>query len=186
MGKSRISDIFYFLGFQNHCRWWMQPSRRLLPGKKAMTNLDSVLKSRDITFLTKVCLVKAMVFPGVMYGCERWSMKKSEPRRIYAFGLTPENPLDCKEIQPVHPKGNKSWIFIGRTDAEAEAPILQPLDVKNWLIEKGLDAGKDWRQEEKGVTEDEMVWWHPWLNRHKFKGALGVGDGQGGLACCSP
>ena len=107
-----------------------------------MTNPDSILKSRDIALLTNIHLVKAMVFPGVMYGCERWSMKKSEPRRIYAFGLTPENPLDCKEIQPVHPKGNKSWIFIGRTDAEAEIPILWPPDAKNWLIGKTLILGK--------------------------------------------
>ena len=84
------------------------------------------------------------------------------------------------------PKGNQSWIFIGRTDAEAETPLLWPLDVKNWLTGKAPDAGKDWRQEEKGMTEDEMVGWHHWLNGHEFEQALGVGDGQGGLACYSP
>ena len=94
--------------------------------------------------------------------------------------------LDCKEIQPVHPKGNQSWIVIERTDAEAETPILWPLDVKNWLIWKDPDAGKDWRQEEKGMTENEMVGWHRQLNRHEFEQSLGVGDGQGSLACCSP
>ena len=94
--------------------------------------------------------------------------------------------LDCKEIQPVHPKGNQSWIFIGRTDAEAETPILWPLDEKNWLIWKNPDAGKDWRQEEKGMTEDKMVGWHHRLDGHEFEQALGVGDGQGSLACCSP
>ena len=99
---------------------------------------------------------------------------------------TLESPLDCKEIQPVHPKGNQSWIFIGRTDAEAEAPILWPPDEKNWLIGKDPDAGKDWRQEEKGTTEDETVVWHHWLNGHEFEQALGVGDGQGILACHSP
>ena len=100
---------------------------------------------------------------------------------------TLESPLDCKEIQPVHPKGNQSWIFIGRTDAEAETPILWPPDAKNWLIEKDLDAGTDWRrEEEKGTIEDEMVGWHHRLNGHEFKQALGVGDGQGSLACCSP
>ena len=97
-----------------------------------------------------------------------------------------ESPLDCKEIQPVHPKGNQSWIFIGRTDSEAETPILWPPDVKNWLIGKDPDTGKDWRQEEKGKTEDEMVGWHHWLNGHEFEQAPRVGDGQGSLACCSP
>jgi len=99
---------------------------------------------------------------------------------------TPESLLDCKEIQPVHPKGNQSWIFTGRTYAEAEVPILWPPDVKNWLIEKDPDAGKDWRQEEKGTTEDEMVGWHHRLNGHECEQAPRVGDGQGGLACCSP
>ena len=90
------------------------------------------------------------------------------------------------EIQPVNPKGNQSWIFIGRTDAEAEVPILWPPAAKNWLIGKDPDAGKDWRQEEKGMTEDEMVGWHHPLNGHEFEHAPGVGDGQGSLACCSP
>ena len=90
------------------------------------------------------------------------------------------------EIQPVSPKGNQSWIFIGRTDAEAEVPILCPPYVKSQLIGKDPDAGKDWRQEEKGVTEDEMVGWHHWLNRHEFEETLGDSKGQGGLACCSP
>ena len=97
-----------------------------------------------------------------------------------------ESPLDCKEIQPVHPKGNQSWIFIGRTDAKAETPIPWPPDVKNWLIWKDPDAGKDWRWEEKGTTEDEMVGWLHRLNGHEFEWALGVGDGQWGLTCCNP
>ena len=99
---------------------------------------------------------------------------------------TLESSLDCKEIKPVNPKGNQSWIFIGRIDAEAEAPILWPPDVKNWFTGKDSDAGKDWRQEEKGMTEDEVIGWHHWFDRHKFEQALGVGDGQGSLACCSP
>ena len=99
---------------------------------------------------------------------------------------SPENPLDSKEIQPVRPKGNQSWIFIRRTDAEAEIPILWPPDVKNWLIGKYPDAGKDWRQEDKGTTEDEMVGCHPWLDGHEFEQDPEVGDGQGSLACCSP
>ena len=99
---------------------------------------------------------------------------------------TLESPLDCKEIQPVHPKGIQSWIFIGRTDVEAETPILWPPDAKNWLIGKDLDVVKDWRQEEKGMTEDEMAGWNYWLAGHEFEQALGVGNGQGSLACCSP
>ena len=97
-----------------------------------------------------------------------------------------ESPLECKEIQPVHPKGNQSWLFIGRTDAEAETPILWPTDAKNWLIGKDPDVRKDWMWEEKGRTEDEMVGWHHWLNGHEFEQALGVGDEQESLMCCRP
>jgi len=99
---------------------------------------------------------------------------------------TLQSPLDCKGIKPVNPRGNQSWIFIGRTDAEAKAPILWPSDAKNWLTGKDPDGGKDWRQEEKGTTEDEMVGWHHRLNGYEFEPALGVGDGQGSLACYSP
>ena len=154
-------------------------------GKKAMTNLNSTLKNRDITLLTKAHLVKAMVFPAIMYGCESWIIKKVEWQRIDVFKLGCwRRLLDCKEIKPVHPKGNQSWILIGRTDAEA--PIIWPPDEKNWHIGKDPDAEKDWRQEEKGTTEDVMVGWHHQLSGHEFKQALGVGDGQGSLACCSP
>ena len=97
-----------------------------------------------------------------------------------------ESPWDCKEVKPVNSKGNQSWIFTGRTDAEAEAPILRPPNEKNWLTGKDPNAGKEWRQEEKGMTEDEMVEWHHRLNGHEFEQAPGVGDGQGGLVCCSP
>ena len=154
-----------------------------------MTNLDSILKSRDVTLPMKVHLIKAMVFP-VMYGCESWTIKKAEHRRIDAFGLwcwrrllrVPS--LNCKEIQPVHPKRGQFWVFIGRTDVEAETLILWSPDVKSWLIWKDPDAGKDWGQKEKGTTEDEMVGWHHWLDGHGFGWTLGVGDGQGSLACC--
>ena len=146
---------------------------RLLLGRKIMTNLDSILKSRDITLPTKVRLVKAMVLPVVTYGCESWTIKKVEHWRSHAFELwfweDFDSPLDCKEIQPVHLKENQSWIFIGRTDAEAETPTLCPRDVKNWLIWKDPDARKDWRREEKGTTEDKMVEWHHWLNGHEFE-----------------
>ena len=153
-----------------------------------MTNLDSIFKSRDITLPTKVCLVKAMVFPMVMYGCESWTVKKAECRRIDAFELvlekTLQSPLDCKEIQPVHSKGDQSWVFFGRNDAKAETPVLWPPHVKSWLIGKDSDAGRDWGQEEKGTTEDEMAGWDHWLDGREFEWTPGVGDGQGGLACC--
>ena len=134
-----------------------------------------------------------MVFPVVIYGCESWTIKKAEHQRIDGFNWcflvlekTLESPLDCKEIQPVNPKRNQSWIFIGRTDAEAEAPILWPPDAKNWLIGiKNPDDGKDWRQVEKGTTEDEMFGWCHWLNAHVFEQAQGDSEGQGSLACYS-
>ena len=94
--------------------------------------------------------------------------------------------LICMEIQPVHPKGNQSWMFIGRTDVEAETPIFWPPDLKSWLVWKDPDAGKDWGQEEKGMTGDEMVGWHHWRDGQELEKAPGVGDGQGSLACCSP
>ena len=99
---------------------------------------------------------------------------------------TLESPLDCKETQPVHPKGDQSWILIRKTDAEAETPVLWPPDLKNWLIWKDPDAGKDWRQEEKGTTEDKIVGWHHRLDGHEFERTPGVGDGQGSLVCCNP
>ena len=166
--------------------------RCLLLGRKAMTNPESILKSRDITLLTKVHLIKAMVFPVVMYGCEScMEYKESWAPKNHCFWTmvlekTLRNPLDSKEIQPVHPKGNQSWIFIGRTDAQTKAPILWPPDVKSWLIRKDPDAGKDWRQEEKGTTEDEMVGWHHWLNGHEFEQTPGDSEGQRSPPCCRP
>ena len=142
-----------------------------LLGRKAMTNLDSISKSRDITLSTNVHMVKPMIFPVVMYRCESWTIKKGWVPTNWCFWAivlekTLESPLDCKEVKPVNPKGNQSWILIRRIDAETEAPILWPLDGKSWLIRKDPDAGKDWRQEEKGMTKDEMVGWHHWLNGH--------------------
>ena len=145
-------------------------SRHSLLGRKAMTNLDSIVKSRDITLPTKV--------HSQSYGFSSshvwmWELDHKEgwaPMNwcfwIVVLKKTLESPLDCKAIQPVHPKGNQSWIFIGRTDAEA--PILWPPDAKSWLIWKILDVGKDWRQEEKGMTEDDMVRWHHRLNGHEY------------------
>ena len=164
--------------------------RHLLLGRKVMTNLDSIFKSRDITLPTKICLVKAMVFPVVMYGCESWTIKKAENRRIDAFELwcwrrllrvpwtaRRSNQSILKEISP--------GCSLEGLMFEAETPILWPPDEKSWLIWKDPDAGKDWGQEKKGTTEDEMVGWHHRLDGHGFGWTLGVGDGQGGLACCS-
>ena len=148
--------------------------RHFLLGRKAMTNLDSILKCRDITLPTKVRLIKAMVFP-VSHICmwaldykESWALKNWWFWTV-VLEKTLESPLDCKESQPVHRNGNQAWIFIVRTDAEAETPILWPPNVKNWLIWKDPDSGKDWRLEVKGTTEDEMAGWHHRLNGHEFE-----------------
>ena len=147
--------------------------RRLLLGRKVMTNLDSILKSRHY-FVNKgpssqgYGFSNGHVWMWELHCEESWALKN------WCFWTvvlenTLESLLDCKDIQPVHPKGDQSWVFIGRTDAEAETPILWPLDVKNWLIWKDPDAVKDWRQEEKGMTEDEMVEWHHQLNGYEFE-----------------
>ena len=133
-----------------------------------MTNLDSILKSRDITLPTKVRLVKAMVFPVVMYGCESWTVKKAERRSIDAFSLWCWRRL-LRVFQRVLSKGDQSWVFTGRTDAKAETPILWPPHAKSWLIGKDSDAGRDCGQEEKGMTADEMAGWHHRLDGCKFE-----------------
>ena len=148
--------------------------RRLLLGRKVMANLDSILKSRDITLPTKVRLVKGYGFSSSHLWMWELDYKESWVPKNWCFWTvvlekTLESPLDCKKIQPVHPKGSQSWIFIGRTDAEAETPIVWPPDAKSWLIRKDPDAGKDWRREEKGATEDEMVGEHQLLNGHEFE-----------------
>ena len=150
-------------------------------------DLDSILKSRDMT-ANKGPSSQSYGFSSSHVWMWEVDHKESWALKNWCFwtvvlGKTLESPLDCKEIQPVNPQGNQSWIFTGKTDAEVEAPILWPPDVKNWLSGKDPHTGKDWRQEEKGVTEDEMAGWHPWLDGHQ---APGVGDGQEGLACCSP
>ena len=144
--------------------------RWLLFSRKAMTNLDSVLKSRDITLPTKVHIVKAIVFSVVMYGCERWSVKKAENQGINAFQLwcwrrLLRVPWNCREIKPVNLKGNQSWILTGWTDAET--PVFWSPDGMSWLTGKVPDAGKDWGQKEKRVSEDEMAEWHHWCNGHE-------------------
>jgi len=162
--------------------------RYLLLGRKAKKNLDSVLKSRDITLLTKVCIVKAMVFPVVMYGWELDHKEGWAPKnwcfRTVVLEKTLESPLDSKEIKPVNPKGYQPWIFTGKTDAEALSPILWIPDAKRQLTGEKPNAGKDWGQEEKGATEDEIVGYHQWLSGHEFEQTLRDNGGQGSLACC--
>ena len=152
----------------------------LVLGRKVVTNIDSILKSRDITLPRKVSLVKALFFSSSQVWMWELDYKESWVPRNWCFWTvelekTLESLLDCKEIQSVNPKGNQSWIFIGRIEAEAEAPILWPPDVKSQLIRKDPDTGKDWRQE-KAMTEDEMVGWHHQLK--DFEQASGVGEGQ--------
>ena len=165
--------------------------RFLLLGKKAMTNLDSTFKSRDITLPTNVRIVKAMVFSNSHVWMWELDHKEDWMPKNWCFWVVllekiPESPLDSKEIQQVNSKGNQSWIFIGRADAEAETPILWPPDAKSQFIRKDIDAGKDWKQEEKGTTEDEIVGWHHRLDGREFEQASGVGERQGSLECCSP
>ena len=136
------------------------------------------------------CHVKAMVFPVVMYGCELDHKEGWVPKNWCFWTVMWEKALeslsDCQEIKPVNLKGNQPWIFTGRTDAEAEAPVAWPPDAKSWLIGKDPDAGNDWRQEEKGMTEDKMVGWHHRLNGHEFEKTPGDSEGQGSLVCYSP
>ena len=142
----------------------------LLLGSKTMTNQDSILKSKGITLQAKICIVKTMVFPVVMYRCESWTSKNIVHWRIDAFELCCWRiPYTERSNLSILKEINIHWIFIGRTDTEAEVPILWPPDVNSQLTGKDPDAGKDWRQEEKGMTKDEMVGWQNWLNGHKFE-----------------
>ena len=164
--------------------------RCLLLGRKAMTNLDSLLKSRDITLPTKICLVKAMVFPVVMYGCENWTIKKAESWRIDAFKLWCWRRL--LKVPWTARRSNQSVLKEISFEYSFEGLMLKlklilwPPDAKNQLIGKDPSSRKDWRQEEERMTEDEMVEWHHQHDGHEFEQALGVDDGQGSLTCCSP
>ena len=191
-GNSGNSVRLYFWGSKitadgdcNH-----KIKRHLLLGRKVMTNLDSILKSRDITLSTKICLVKAMVFPVVMYGCESWTIKKAEHRRIDAFGL-----WCCRRLFRVlwtARRSNQSILKEISPDCLLEELMLKlKLQYFGNLMQKtgsfkDPDSGKDWRWEGKGTTKDEMVRWHHWLNGHESEQALGVGDWQGSLTSCSP
>ena len=159
-----IVGDFIFLGSKITADgdWRLDIKRTLLLGRKAMTNLDSILKSRDITLPTKAHLSQNYVFSSSHVWMWEWDYKESWALKNWCFlpvvlEETLEAPLDCKEIKPVNPKGNKSWIFIGKTDIEAETPIVWPPDMKNSLIWKDSDAGKEWRQKEKGMTKGKMV-----------------------------
>ena len=171
--KVEVVTYFLFLGSKitvdGDCSHEIR--RQLLLGRKSMTNLDSVLQRRDITLLTKVSIVKAMVLPVVTYGCESWTVKKAEHQRNWCLQTvvlkkTPESPLDSKEIKPVHFKGDWLWIFAGRTDAEAEAPLFWSFDVNRQLFGKEPEDGKDWGQKEKRVSEDEVAGQHHWYNEN--------------------
>ena len=158
--------------------------RCLLRGRKIMTNLDNIFKY----FVNKGPSSQGYGFSSGHVWMWELDYKESWAPKNWCFWTvmlkTLESPLDCKEIQPVHSEGDQSWVFTGRTDVEAETPILWPPHVKSWLIWKDPDAGKDWGQEENGMTENEMVGWHHRLDGHGFGWTPGVGDGQGGLACC--
>ena len=190
--KVEIVTNFIFLGSRitvdSDCSYKIK--RFLLLGRKAMTDLDSILKSRGITLPSKdpyshsYSSFSSHVWMWELDHKESW-VSRNWRFQIVMLEKTFLNPLDSKEIKPVNPKGNQPWIFTGRTEAEAEVPILWP-DAKSQLLGKDPDAGKDWGQEKKRATEDEMVGWHHWLNGHKFEQILEDSEGQGSLACCSP
>ena len=163
----------------------------LAPWKKIMTNLDSNIKEQRHHFTNKGPSSQSYGFSSSHVWMWELDCKESWVLKNRCFWTvvlekTLESPFSCKEIRAVYPKGDQSWTFIGRIDVEAETLALWPPDVKNWLIWKDPDAGNDWRQEEKGMTEGEMVGWHHWLNGHEFKQSPRDGEGQGSLACCSP
>ena len=166
----------WFFGLQNHCRWWLQPwnSKVFTPWEESYDQSRQHIKKQRHYFTNKGPFSQSYDFSSKYVWIWELDYKESWAPKNWCFWTvmlekTLESPLDCKEIQPAHPKGNQSWIFIGRTDAETQTPILWPHDSKKWLIWKDPDAGKDWRQEKKGMTEDEMVGWRYWLNGHEFK-----------------
>ena len=175
-GNIGNSESLYFLGLQNHCRWWLQSwnKKLLAPWKKSYDQPKKSVKKKRHYFVDKGPSSQGYGFSSSHGWMWELDYKESRALKNWCFSTvvlekTLDSPLDSKEIQPVHPKGNQPWIFIERIDFEAETPKLCPSDVKNWLIGKDPDAGKDWRQEEKGMTEDEMVGWHHWLNGHEFE-----------------
>ena len=191
MGNNGNSGWLYFGGLQNHCRWWLQPwnEKMFAPWKKSYDNPTVHIIKQNHYFTNKGPSSQSYGFSSSHVSMWELDYKESLAPKNWCFWnvvleKTLERTLDCKEFKPVNAKGNQSWIFIGGSDAEVETPILWPPDVKNWVIGKYHDAGKYWRWEEKGTAEDEMVGWHHQLKGHEFEWTLGVGDGQGGLACC--
>ena len=171
-----IVTEFIFGGLQNHCRWGLQPWnwKMLAPWKKSYEQPRQHIKKQSHYFANKGLSSQSYGFSSSHVQMWEWDYKESWALKNWCFWTvvlekTLESPLECKEIQPVHPKGDQSWIFIGRTDVEAEIPIFRPPNVKNWLTGKDPDARKDWGQEKKGTTEDEMVGWHHWLDGHEFE-----------------
>ena len=191
--KNNGNSENYFLGLQNQCRWWLQPlnEKMLAPWKKSYDKPRQHIKKQRHYFADKGLYNQSYGFSSSHVQMWELDHKESWVLKNWCFWTvvlekTLESPLDCKEIQQVRPKGNQSWIFFGRTDAETEASILWSPDMKSWLIGKDPDAGKDWGQEEKGVAEDEVVGWHHQLDGHEFEWTPGDSEGQGSLPCCNP
>ena len=193
MGNSGNSKRLYFFGLQNHYRWWLQPWNweMLAPWKKSYDQPRQHIKKQRHYFADKGPASQSYGFSSSHVWTWELDYKESWALKNWCFWTVVlekslESPSDCKDFKPVHPKGNQSWIFIGRTDAEIETPVLSLPYANNWLIGKDPNAEKDWSQKEKGMTENEMVEWHHQLDGHEFEQASGVGDGQTSLACCSP
>ena len=184
--------VFIFLGSKITAdSGYSHEIKTLAPWKKSYDQPRQHIKKERYYFTNKVPSSQSYGFSSSHVWMWEVPYKESWALKYWCFWTvvfekTLESPLDCMEIQPVHPKGDQSWVFIGRTDAEAETPILWPPDAKSWLIWKDPDAGKDWRQEKKETTENEMGGWYHRLDEREFEKAPGVGDGQGNLACCSP
>ena len=192
-GNNGNSYRLYFLGLQNHCRWWLQlwNSKILVPWKKNYDRPRLHIKKRRRHFADRSPYSQSYDFSCSHVHMLELDHKEGWVPKNWCFQTvvlekTLENPLDCKEIKAVNPKGNQLWIFIGRTDIEAEAPVLWPPDVKSRLTGKDPDAGNVWRQREKRAAEDEMVQWHHRINGHEFEQTLGDSEGQGSLSCCRP
>ena len=193
MGKQWKQWLILFWRLQNYCTWLLQSwnEKTLAPWKESYDQPQQHIKEQKHHFADKGLSSQSYGFPSSYVWMWELGHKEGWTLKNWCFWTvvlekTLESPLNCKEIQPVHPKGNQSWIFIGRTGAEAETPILWLPDVKNWRIGKDPDAGKDWGQEEKGATEEEIVGRHHWLSEHEFEQTPGDSEGQRSLACKSP
>ena len=191
-GNNGNSERLYIRRLQNHCQWWLQQSnyKMLACLKKSSERRIYIFLSRDMNLLKKFSIIKAMISPVAMYECDSCTIKNGEWWRIDGFELWCRQDswesLGLQGDPPSHPKGNQTWVFIGRPNAEIEPPILWPTEVKDWLIRKDPVTGKAWRQEEKRMTEDEMVGWSHQLDGHEFAQAPGVGEEEHALSWCSP